>query len=105
MDRYCCGKGSGGTWSDVRCKNKPKFEHEGKSYCSLHYPPNKAERKRKLHEKWDADAKYIRDRNAAIEARRTEERAKLADYERLVKENEDLRAELERWKEVSRDEH
>jgi uncharacterized Zn finger protein (UPF0148 family) len=91
----------------VRCKNKPspQFEHEGKSYCATHYPPNVAERKRKRREKRDAESKAWSDHLNAVAVKQMEDRAKLADYERLVKENEDLRAELERWKEVSRDEH
>ena len=44
-------------WNTVHCKNEAKHEHEGKQYCSTHYPPNVAEKNRKLHAKWDEESR------------------------------------------------
>lgn len=60
---------------DHRCCNPAKYEHEGKWFCGIHYPPKAAERaaakKTRWKKEWDDrqarwKAEAERDRRAAL---------------------------------------
>jgi len=47
------------------CGKNAKYEHEGKHYCGIHYPPNVA--KRRAKSRADFDAKYAIEKQRRLE--------------------------------------
>ena len=79
MSTQCCVRvHSADSFSGHRCCIAPKFEQDGKAYCSIHYPPNvkakQAARSAAWNAKWDASeaARQKRESDAAEQKRRAD---------------------------------
>lgn len=51
----CCKRVYAGSFSGHMCTKPAKHEHEGRLYCSVHYPPYAAERRAATAAKWDKE--------------------------------------------------
>lgn len=57
MEKHTCEQEVWGDWSHHKCGKNAKYEHEGKWYCGIHYPPKVEEKRKKRREEerkqWD----------------------------------------------------
>lgn len=51
----CCKRVYAGSFVGHLCTKPAKHEHEGRLYCSIHYPPHVAEKRAATDAKWDKE--------------------------------------------------